>query len=99
VAVDAGSHYAPGFFPRLFASAAARLLPSGRLVLLFSNLGQITGLAPVSPVATELESGQRFRLVDCREQPAAPATGERVPDWQRQLRQQERLQLWELERC
>lgn len=96
VAVDAGSYYSPDLFPRFFAAAARRLASGGRLVLLFSNFAELVGLTAENPIAVELESGGRFRLLSHDEKPAGTSGGRRTPPWLRALRQQERVQLWEL---
>ncbi len=96
VPVDAGSYYPPDLFPRFFAAAAERLAPHGRLVLLFSNFAQLAGLTSVNPIAAEVESGERFRLIRREQRPARVPQGRRTPQWLHRLRQQEQVQLWEL---
>ena len=96
VAVDAGSYYPPDLFPRLFAAAGEHLAPEGRLVLLFSNFAELAGLTDTNPIARELETSDRFRLVSRREGPVAPPSHRRGQDWLYQLRQREQVQLWEL---
>jgi precorrin-6B methylase 2 len=95
VTVDAGSYYAEDLFPRFFQAAANRLSPDGRLVLLFSNFAELAGLTATSPIAAEVASGGRFRVVQRDESPVGPP-GKRSPQWQRELRSRERVQLWEL---
>jgi SAM-dependent methyltransferase len=98
VPVDAGAYYPPDLFPRFFRAAADRLQPDGRLVVLFSNFAELAGLTDAHPVIRELETGDRFRLASRREKPVAPPSRRRGRDWLYQLRQRERVQLWELAR-
>jgi hypothetical protein len=95
VAVDAGSYYPPDLFPRFFTAAARRLAADGRLLLLFSNFAELAGLTASHPIAEEIATGGRFRLVG-RQEKAAAAVGKRGQPWQRELRAKERVQLWEL---
>lgn len=96
VPVDAGSYYPPDLFPRLFAAAEQHLAPDGRLVLLFSNFAELAGLTDANPIARQIETSDRFRLVSRREGAVAPPSRRRGQDWLYQLRQRERVQLWEL---
>jgi len=51
--------------PEFFESAHPRLLPDGKIVILFSNLAQITGITSEHPIEKELLSGERFVLEKC----------------------------------
>ena len=55
-------YYNAGLFPDFFAGAQQRLLPEGKLVLLFSNLAQITEVTQDHPIEKELAEGGRFQL-------------------------------------
>src|SRR5690606_30140178 len=60
--LDEAIYYNEGLFPDFFAEAKKRLLPDRKLVILFSNLGQITDLAKNHPIEQELAEGGRFQL-------------------------------------
>ncbi len=92
--LDEAMYYPETFFPEFFAEAKKRLLPEGKLVLLFSNLGQLTGASQTHPIETELAEGGRFQLVQLRKKKVKPASDKttRTPHW----RAEEVVELWEL---
>ena len=49
-------------FPDFFEAAKQRLLPDGKLVVIFSNLAQLTKATTKHPVEKELAKGGRFQL-------------------------------------
>jgi hypothetical protein len=59
---DEAVYYNKNLFPDFFAAAKERLLPDGKLVLMFSNLAQLTGVATAHPIEKELAEGGRFKL-------------------------------------
>ena len=59
---DEAIYYNKNLFPDFFASAKKRLLPEGKLVILFSNLAQITKVTKDHPIEKELAEGGRFQL-------------------------------------
>lgn len=60
--LDEAIYYNDQLFPEFFKEAKKRLLPDGRIVLLFSNLGQITKVTKEHPIENELSNGNRFEL-------------------------------------
>ena len=48
-------------FTNFFKEAKERLLPDGKIVLLFSNLAQITKVSESNPIEKELAEGGRFK--------------------------------------
>jgi len=58
--IDNAVYYDPDLFPRFFAAAEERLEKGGRLVLVFSNLAEITKTATIHPIRNELATGGRF---------------------------------------
>ncbi len=60
--LDKAIYYDKNMFPDFFESANKLLLPEGKVVLLFSNLGQITGATKEHPIKKELAEGGRFKL-------------------------------------
>ncbi|WP_317167545.1 Rossmann-like fold-containing protein [Winogradskyella helgolandensis] len=63
--LDEAIYYNKNLFPEFFEAAKQMLLSDGKLVLVFSNLGQITGLAKSHPIEQELAEGGRFQLERC----------------------------------
>jgi methylase of polypeptide subunit release factors len=60
--LDEAIYYNGNLFTEFFQEAKKRLLPGGRVVLLFSNLGQITNVTQEHPIEQELATGTRFEL-------------------------------------
>lgn len=58
-------YYNDELFPEFFQEAKKRLLPEGRIVLLFSNLAQITNVTQAHPIENELANENRFELDRC----------------------------------
>ncbi|WP_188463828.1 methyltransferase [Bizionia arctica] len=60
--LDGAIYYDKNLFPSFFKEAKKRLLPDGKLVIMFSNLAQITEVTKAHPIEKELASGGRFQL-------------------------------------
>lgn len=92
--MDEAIYYNENLFPDFFAGAKQRLLPDGKLVLLFSNLAQITDVTKEHPIEKELAEGGRFKLLNCfkRTVKAASDKTKRNQHW----RSSEKVELWEL---
>lgn len=60
--LDEAIYYNDQLFPEFFREAKKRLLAEGRIVLLFSNLGQITKVTNEHPIEKELSTESRFEL-------------------------------------
>ncbi len=60
--LDEAIYYNKKLFPEFFEEAKKRLLPDGRIVILFSNLGEITKETKEHPIKNELADGTRFEL-------------------------------------
>ena len=58
--LDKAVYYDAELFTRFFEEAKKHLKPDGKVLLLFSNLAQISGLSESHPVETELSEGGRF---------------------------------------
>jgi hypothetical protein len=63
--LDEAMYYNDKLFADFFEEAKKRLHPEGRIVLLFSNLGQITHMSKDHPIEKELLSGGRYVLDKC----------------------------------
>ncbi len=92
--MDEAIYYNDKLFPDFFSEAKLRLLPTGKLVLLFSNLAQITNVTKEHPIEKELSEGGRFKLERCfkKNVKAASEKTKRDQHW----RSSEVVELWEL---
>ncbi len=92
--IDTAMNYNKTLFPGFFAAAKQRLLPEGKLVVIFSNLGQITHVSNEHPIETELAKGNRFLLERCfkKSVKAASSKTKRDQHW----RSSEEVELWVL---
>ena len=69
-------------------------MPDGKLVLIFSNLAQITNVTKDHPIEKELNKGDRFQLEKCYKKSvkAASENTKRDQNW----RASEEVELWVL---
>ncbi len=91
--LDRALNFEDGLFERFFDQASERLSPSGRIVLVFSNVIQLLQPEHPHPILTELEAG-RFQLVQKLQRKVKSQTrsGQR-------RRTRERVEIWELARA
>ncbi len=89
---DEATYYNSTLFPDFFAGAKKRLLPMGKLVIIFSNLAQITNVTKEHPIEKELAEGGRFQLERCIKKTvkAASERSKRDQHW----RSSEEVELW-----
>ncbi len=92
--IDGAIYYNEKLFSDFFAGAKKRLLPEGKLVLLFSNLAQITNLTKEHPIEKELAEGGRFQLENTFKKRVKNASNKTNRDshW----RSSEEVELWVL---
>ena len=91
---DEAIYYNENLFPDFFTEAKKRLLPEGKLVILFSNLAQITNVTKDHPIEKELADGRRFQLEKYL-QKRVKATSEKTKRDQ-YWRSSEEVELWVL---
>ncbi|WP_308993807.1 methyltransferase [Mariniflexile litorale] len=91
---DEAIYYNENLFPDFFEGAKKRLLPEGKLVVIFSNLAQITHVAKNHPIEKELAEGGRFQLEACLKKSVKVASEKtkREQHW----RSSEEVELWVL---
>ena len=92
--LDQAMYYDEDLFPRFFSEAHKYLKSDGRLVMLFSNLAQVTGLTKTNPIEEELENSGRFQkesLIKTKVNSASQKTS-RNQNW----REDELVELWVL---
>lgn len=92
--MDEAIYYNKTLFTNFFIEAKKRLLPEGRLLLIFSNLAQITNVTYEHPIETELENGNRFKLVRCFKKSVGAASSKTKRD--QHWRTLEEVELWVL---
>jgi SAM-dependent methyltransferase len=92
--LDSAIYYDGHLFPRFFEQAQKHLKPNGRLVLLFSNLAEITAVTAHHPITHELETGARFEKEVFRQQEVKQASKKTRRD--QSWRATEKVELWVL---
>lgn len=92
--IDDAIYYDKTLFPDFFAAAKTRLLPEGKLVLLFSNLAKITKVTKEHPIEIELAEGGRFQLERCLKKSVKAASSKTKRD--QHWRSSEEVELWVL---
>lgn len=92
--IDESIYYNENLFSDFFVAAKQHLLPDGKLVLLFSNLAQITEVEKEHPIEKELAKGGRFQLEKCLKKPVKVASDKTKRD--QHWRSSEVVELWVL---
>lgn len=92
--LDTAIYYPEDLFPRFFEEASKHLKSESRLVLLFSNLAEVSGLSTEHPILAELEKGNRFSKVQLVTKQVRAASSKTKRD--ATTRANERVELWEL---
>jgi hypothetical protein len=92
--LDAAIYYPDTLFPRFFDEAAKYLKSQGRLVILFSNLAEISEIGSVHPIISELEKENRFSKVQLMTKQVRAASSKTKRELS--IRRQEKVELWEL---
>ncbi len=92
--LDSAIYYDTELFPRFFSEALKHLEPAGRVVLLFSNLAEVSHLSKEHPIDQELKSGGRFEkeLFLQKKVGRASSKTRRNQHW----REEESVELWVL---
>jgi len=93
-ALDEAIYYPKDLFPNFFKGAEERLLDDGRLLIIFSNLAQITKVTKAHPIEKELAEGGRFKLEHCFKKSVRQASKETNRD--QHWRSEEAVELWVL---
>ena len=92
--IDKSIYYNKKLFAEFFAAAKERLLPEGKLLIIFSNLGEITKVATEHPIEKELAQGGRFKLEKCFKKSVRTASDKTKRD--QHWRSSEVVELWVL---
>lgn len=92
--LDKAIYYDAELFPRFFSEAKKHLQNKGKLILLFSNLAQISGLTNKHPIKKELSEGGRFQKELFMEKKAGQASTKTKRD--QNWRNSEMVELWVL---
>ena len=95
--IDEAIYYNKSLFDDFFNEAKKRLLPDGNLVLIFSNLAQITNETTEHPIEIELAQGNRFQLEKCYKKRVKDASSKTKRD--QHWRSSEEVELWVLTHC
>jgi len=92
--IDTAIYYDKNLFPEFFEEAKKRLLPDGKLVVIFSNLAQITKVTKTHPIEQELADGGRFQLENHLKKSVKVASEKTKRD--QHWRSSEEVELWVL---
>jgi hypothetical protein len=92
--IDDAIYYNDRLFPDFFTQAKQRLLPDGKLVIIFSNLAQVTNVTKEHPIEQELADGGRFQLERCFKKTVKAASEKTKRD--QHWRASEEVELWVL---
>ena len=92
--LDEAIYYDEHLFPDFFEAAHKRLLPEGKIVIIFSNIATITQVANEHPIEKELIEGKRFELEKCYKKSVQEASKKTTRNlhW----RGKEEVELWVL---
>ncbi len=92
--MDKAIYYDADLFSSFFKAAKNMLKPNGKIVLLFSNLAQITKVSDSHPIEEELAKGGRFKkeLLVKKSVKSASKKTKRNQNW----RSSEQVELWVL---
>ncbi len=94
--LDKAIYYDENLFLRFFSEAVKNLKDNGRVVILFSNLAQVTGVTSNHPVEKELAEGGRFVKEVFTQKSVSKASKKtrRNQNW----RSTEKVELWVLKK-
>ena len=92
--IDKAMYYDKELFPRFFKQAKKYLKPEGKLVLIFSNLAQITHLTKSHPIEDELAQAQNFKKEFLLKKKVGASSKNTKRDLSR--REMEEVELWVL---
>ncbi|WP_317124901.1 methyltransferase [Winogradskyella pacifica] len=92
--LDEAIYYNDTLFSEFFEAAKQMLLPDGKLVLIFSNFAQITGVATSNPIEQEIAEGGRFQLEKCYKKSVKKGSDKTKRDLDH--RKNEEVELWVL---
>lgn len=95
--LDLAMYYQHDLFERFFSSAYEVLPPQCKVVVLFSTFAQAAGLKVEHPIRHELEHHQRFKLANHIQSPVNQKPSNKK-SWLAEIRSNEKIELWELER-
>ncbi len=90
--IDDAIYYGETLFSEFFIEAKKRLLPEGKLVLIFSNLARITNVTDEHPIEKELAEGKRFQLEKCYKKTVQVSSAKTRRD--QYWRSEEEVELW-----
>ncbi|MEH6407346.1 MAG: methyltransferase [Leeuwenhoekiella sp.] len=92
--IDEAIYYDKNLFHDFFKEAKQRLLPDGKILILFSNLAQITNATKEHPIEKELAEGGRFKLEKYLKKTVKAASDKTKRD--QNWRSSEEVELWVL---
>ena len=91
--IDKAMYYEKELFPRFFEQAEKHLTSNGKIVLIFSNLAEITDKESTHPIIEELQKNKRFKK-ELHLRRDVRASSRRTK--RRDSRENEKVELWVL---
>ena len=91
--IDKAMYYEEELFSRFFEQSLKHLSPDGKVVLLFSNLAELTDKESTHPIIEELQKNNRFRK-ELHLRRDVRASSRRTK--RRDSRENEKVELWVL---
>ncbi|NOR88067.1 MAG: methyltransferase [Bacteroidales bacterium] len=92
--IEKAMYYDSELFPRFFEQASKHLKPEGKLLIIFSNLAQITHTTKSHPIEEELASTYRFKKEELLKKKVKSASKKTKRNLSR--RAEEEVELWVL---
>jgi len=92
--IEQAMYYNHDLFPRFFKELNKHISPNGKVVLLFSNLAQITNTTQSHPIEEELANTQVFKKVALYKKEVRKASSKTKRNLSR--REKEKVELWVL---
>jgi hypothetical protein len=90
--IDKAIYYAEELFEDFFEQTKQRLNPNGKVILLFSNLAEVSNAVKKNPIAEEIKNNKRFQLDELIEGKVGKASSKTKRD--QKWRSKEKVQLW-----
>jgi len=92
--LDTAIYHSENLFSSFFEQAFARLNDDGKIILLFSNFGQITNQDQLHPVNQELKKQNMFKVDFIEKKNVKPSTAKALRS--KNHRSDEKVELWQL---
>lgn len=96
--LDQAIYYSKGMFQTFFKQAEQLLSPSGKIIILFSQLGQSSGHQKQHPIASTMKNSKVWKVNHHLEQYCQATTQKKPSKNWRQRQHKEIVELWEIQK-